>query len=149
MALYKREKMIENLAIAAALGFLALMVAAISLAADSRVVAEERSVLPGGVAVAGRADDPSFDRFYRFQSAAGPAYLAVIILRSPSGAALVAATYSPKGELQELRFLGSCATRLPTNARDLISAFPGADEAIGRAGEFSRRLAAGNSEGRL
>jgi hypothetical protein len=148
MAIDRRERLIENLAVASALGFLTLIVAALSLAADSRATALEREALfPEGAAsvVAGRADDPCFDRFYRIAGDAGPAYATMVALRSPSGTALFGARFAPDGELRDLRFLGSCSSRIPTGPRGLEAGFPGADAALGRAAAFARGLAARES----
>jgi hypothetical protein len=151
MAINKRVMIIENLALASALGVLALIVAVISLAVDSRAVAEERSALaPSGAAavVVSRADNPCFDHFFKIQADSVLSYAAVITLRYSSGAALVGAWFTPKGELQKLRFLGSCASRLPSTVQDLTVEFPGAAAAFGRAADLARKLAIGETEGR-
>ena len=151
MALDKRKKTIENLAMAAALGFLVLVVAVASLFCDSRAMADERLALAPSsaiVVVAGRADDPCFDRFYRIQADTGVSYATVITLRSPSGAVLIGAWYTQKGELQELRLLGSCSSWLPPGMRELLACFPGAEVVVGRAADFARRSAGVATEGR-
>ena len=151
MSLDKRKKTIENLAMAATLGFIALVVAVISLIGDSRAMADERLALAPSsaiVVVAGRADDPCFDRIYRIQADTGVSYATVITFRSPSGAALIGAWYTQKGELQELRLLGSCSSRLPSTIRELLANFPGAEAVVGRAAEFARRSAGVATEGR-
>jgi hypothetical protein len=151
MATNKRAKIIENLIIAAALGFLALIVALLSLAVDSSAIAEEGDALaPSGatVVIASRADNPYFKRIYKIQTDAGLSYAAVITLRSSSGAALVGAWFTSKGELQKLRLLGSCASWLPSNIRELISEFPDADAAFGRATDLAHKLASGETEGK-
>jgi hypothetical protein len=151
MAINKRVMIIENLALASALGVLALIVAVISLAVDSRAVAEERAALaPSGAAAVAvnRADNPNFDRIYKIQADSALSYAAVITLRSSPGAALVGVWFTPKGEILKLRFLGSCASRLPSTIQDLTAEFPGADAAFGRAADIARKLASGETEGR-
>ena len=150
MAFDRRTKVLENLASSSVLGFITLLIGAISLALDSRIVAEELSVLaPSGaiVAVASRVDDPSFDRIYRIQIDGVFSYASVLSFRSSSGTALVGAWFTSTGELRELRFLGSCAPRLPSTIRNLIAEFHGAETVIGRATDAARRLAKGTSEG--
>lgn len=135
--------MIENLAVASALGFLALVVAAISLAVDSREVADEVRVLVSAGAegnLEGRCDDPSFCRMYRIQSEAGYIYATILTLRSTQGAFLVGATFSSKGELQGLRYIGSCASRQASDPRELVDAIPGASDALSRASVFIHAL---------
>jgi hypothetical protein len=150
MAVDRRERVIENLAVASALGFLALIIAAASLAFGARAAEDERAALaPAGASIVelGRADDPGFGRVYKIQSDNLVTYAALMSLRSPAGVALVRAQFSSKGELQELRFLGSCASRLPPAPRELVAQFPGADEAIARAAAFTRRLINRATEG--
>jgi hypothetical protein len=146
MGIDKRERIIENLAVASALGFLVLVMAALSLASDARAGALERAALSPADAtrasLAGRADDPNFRRFYSLRGDTGISFATVISLRSPSGSALVGVRFSAKGELQELRFLGSCAARSPTEASGIADAYPGAEAAIARASAFARELAA-------
>jgi hypothetical protein len=149
VALDNRERLIENLALASALGFLALILAAASLAADARDLAAQRSALgpaASNAVLAARAADPSFDLIFRLSGGDSAAFAAVITLRSPMGAALVAATFSNRGELEELRLLGSCASRLPTEAQELATAFPDADEAFSRASDIVRALPSDQKE---
>jgi hypothetical protein len=147
VAINRRERIIENLAVASALGFLALIVATLSLVADARAVAEERALLaPEGSTLAGRAGGPFFDRVYRIQGDSGQYYSMAISLRSPSGSALVAAHFTTKGELLELHLLGSCASRLPGSSKALLASFPGADAILSRAGDFARSLNGAGSE---
>ena len=151
MAQTRRERAIENLALASALGFLALVLAAISLGSDSRAAAKEREALsPTGAAleVVGRAQDPSFDRVYLVRADSNASYATVLTLRSPSCAVLVGASFSPKGELRELRYLGGPASRLPANAKDALRYFPGASEALDRAAVYVRSLSGSAEEGK-
>jgi len=143
MAVDKRERAMENLAVASVLGFLAFIVGALSFAADSNSIAVERAAFDQDgrvVVLAGHADDPAFDRVFRIQSDSSLAFGAVLTFRSPQGSALVGALFSPDGDLLELRLLGSCASRLPEKAQDLIGAFPGAGEALARAADRVRYL---------
>lgn len=149
MAQDKRERIMENLAVAAVLGLLALIVGAFSVAADSSSVASERSAFDGdgsAVALAGRADDPAFDRVFRIRSASGLSFGAVLTLRSPQGSALVGASFSSDGELLELRLLGSCVSRLPEKPQDMIGEFPGAGEALARAADKVRAISKASPE---
>ncbi len=150
MAFDRHTKVLENMALSAVLGVFALMTAVIYLLVDSRTVAEELSVLAPSsavVVVAGRADDPSFDRIYRIQTNAVFSYASVLSLRSSSNTAIVGAWFTSTGEMREIHFLGSCSSRLPSNIRTLLSEFPGAEAVIGRATDLVRRLASGASEG--
>jgi hypothetical protein len=149
VALDKRERVIENMAVASAFGFLSLIVASIFLFVDSRAMGEERRLLaPAGssLSMAGRAEDPCFDRAYKIQG--DGSYALALNLRSSSGAAIVALRLSPKGELQELRLLGSCASRLSADSKMLLASFPSGDDALDRAADFVRTLAGGGSEAR-
>jgi hypothetical protein len=139
MAADKRQIIVENLALASAIGFLALVVAAVSLAADSSSVAAERSSFAAGgaAALALRVDDPSFDRLFSIQADSGLSYGSILAFRSPRGSALVRAVFTPRGELTEIRLLGSCSSRLP---KDLAGEFPGASETLARAAESVRRI---------
>ncbi len=150
MAFDRHLKILENLALSSVLGFIALLIAAISFVVDSRIVAEELSVLAPSsavVVVASHADDPSFDRIYRIQTDAAFSYASVVSLRSSSSTVLVGVWFTSTGELRELRFLGSCSSQLPSTIRNLIAEFPGAETAVGRATDLVRRLANGTSEG--
>jgi hypothetical protein len=132
----KRERMIESLAVAAALGFLVLFVAGVSLAVDSQAIAVETTALvadPSTISLVGRPGDPSFERLYRISDGSSVSYGVVLSLRSASSSALVAARLSRLGELKGLRLLGSASAKLPADAVEICSLFPGADEAIGRA----------------
>jgi len=149
VALDRRERIIENLAVASALGFLTLIVATASLVVDSRSLAEEQALIAPAetsLAIAGRAGDAFFDRVYKIKGDAGPVYALMINLRSSSGSAWAAARFSPKGELLELRLLGSCASRLPTDAQGLLASFPDAEGVLRRAEDFTRFLSSGATE---
>jgi hypothetical protein len=151
VALDRREIIIENLAVASVLGFLTLIIAVLSFVVDAHGAVEERQALaPAGAAIVlvGNAGDPSFDRVYQIQAGADRSFSTVITLRSSGGAALVAARFASSGDLQELRFLGSCASRLPADPWDLVAEYPGADAILGRAADFARQLANEGREGR-
>jgi hypothetical protein len=138
MAGKMREMIVENLAVASALGFLALIVAALALVDDSRSVAAESGALaaPSATAiVASRVDDPAFDRIYEIKDASGLAFGTVLALRSQGGSALFGAVFTPQGKLRELRLLGSCASRLPSDAKEALGAFAGSEAALARAAE--------------
>ena len=136
-----RERLVENLAVGSAIGALAVIVAGLSLFAASRSSAAEREALAPAplVAVAvAKVDDPAFDRIYEIRNADAVSYGAVLALRSPDDSALVGAVFSPRGELRELRYLGSCASRLPDDPRDALAGFVGAEAALSRAAEAVR-----------
>jgi hypothetical protein len=141
--------MIENLAVAVALGVLALVVAAITLAADARSFAEERGYLvPSGSSwsVAGRCDDPAFARVFRILSDSATCYATTLTIRSLQGQAFIlGASFSPKGELLGLRFVGSCSAGQVSDPGDLVDSIPGAGEAVARASDFVRALEAERS----
>jgi hypothetical protein len=143
MATRLRERFVENLAVGSALGLLALLVAALSLIVDSNSTAFERKALAGTSAtdavVVKKIQDPAFERIYSLHDSAGPSFGVVISLRSSADSALVAARFSPKGELMTLEYLGSCSSRLPPEPRDSLSSFAGADEALARASEAIRK----------
>jgi hypothetical protein len=141
-----RKKIAENLAVALALGFLTLIVAALSLLADARESAAEKEAFapaPAATTALSRIDDPSFDRVYQIHDASGISYGTVLALRSPDDSALVGAIFSPQGELRDLRILGSCASRLPADAKEALGDFVGADEALNRAADAVRQAAGG------
>jgi hypothetical protein len=144
VALKARERIVENLAVAAALGLLALLAAAMSLIADSRSAAAERAAFaPSPAAIAGRADDPAFERVYSIASGAGRAFGVVLSLRSPDSSALFGAVFSPRGELRDIRILGGCSSRLPDDAMDALGLFAGAEDALARAADAVRAAARG------
>jgi hypothetical protein len=141
-----RERIVENLAVGSAIGFLALIVAALSLVAAARSSAAERAAIapePASAIALSGVDDPSFDRIYEISNAGAHTYGAVLSLRSPGGSALIAAIFSPRGELRELRYLGACASRLPEDANEALGGFGGAAEALSRAAEAVRSAARG------
>jgi hypothetical protein len=142
MAVNVGEKIVENLAVGLALGFLTLIVAALSLVADARSIAAERGALapaPASTIIATRVVDPSFDRIYEIHDASGLQYGVVLALRSPDDSALLGAIFSPRGELRDLRYLGACSSRLPSNAKEALGGFAGANEALNRAADAVRR----------
>lgn len=149
MAASKREKIIENLVMASVLGFLAFVVGAASLVADSNSESTDRSALARAgtsIGLASRSDDPSFDRVFRIQTDSTISFGAVLSFRSPEGSALVGARFSEKGELLGLSFLGSCSSRLPPRPQELVDMFPGADEALARAADQVRGLSSVDAE---
>ncbi len=148
MAVSKRERAMENLAIASVLGFLAFIVGMIAFAVDSSSVAMQRNAFSetgATVAVAERADDPAFDCVFSVQKDSGLSYGIVLSLRSPERSALVGASFSINGDVLGLRLLGSSASRLAPGTQDLVDQFPGADETLARASETVRELAKNSS----
>jgi hypothetical protein len=150
MALETREKIIENLAVGLALGFLTLTVAALSLVADSHSIVAEGGALaiaPASAIVASSVYDQSFDRVFSINDTSGLSFGAVMAFRSSDDSALVRARFSPKGELLDLRYLGACASRLPADVKDALGEFVGAAEALSRAAEAVRSAARGSVGG--
>jgi hypothetical protein len=136
-----KGRVLENLAIASAIGFLALLLATMTLVVDSRETAEERaylSIFGDDLRLVSRVDDPDFDRIFSIQGPSGPSYGAVLSLRSREGGALIGAAFTPQGELRKLSLLGSCMPRLPEAEDELIMAFEGGSEALARIAEYVR-----------
>jgi hypothetical protein len=111
MAVDRRERAMENLAVASAIGFIAIMVAAASLFADSAEAAAERSALAaiGGGSVRvdpARVDDPAFSRVHSLSGGSAP-YGAVLSLPTRQGGALRAAMlFRGDGSIAAARVLG-------------------------------------------
>ncbi len=152
MARTRKERLVEGLAVASALGFLALVVAIVSLAAEASAAAVERGALADQFSAAGRelaarAGEPGFDRMYRLKAEGAASYAAVIALRSPEASALVAARFGADGGLQDLRLLGSCSSGLPSDPKGLAARFPDAAETLRRASRLARSLAASQAGG--
>jgi hypothetical protein len=111
MSVDARERTMENLAVASAIGFIAIVVAAASLFSESAVAEGERSAiaaLGGGTvrAEAARFDDPSFSRIYSISGGAAP-YGAVLSLPGKRGPALRAALlFREDGAVSVARALG-------------------------------------------
>jgi hypothetical protein len=148
MATKLRDMIVESLAIGSALGFLTLILVALSLLSDSRTIDMERNALappPASASVALSVDDPSFDRIFAINDASGPSYGVVFSFRSPDDSALERATFSQRGELQDIQYLGACASRLPSNAKESLDGFVGANEALHRAADAVRSAAHGSS----
>lgn len=145
MIAVKRERLLENLAVAAAIGVLLLLVAAVDLFSRSAERAGEGEVLAASFSAAEASavletDDPSFARIYALRRSA-PAYGAILSLRTSEGSARVAALFSPQGELRELRLVDSFADRLSEDRQAIAGRFPDADEAFARAAESVRAAA--------
>jgi hypothetical protein len=108
MALPSKTRLIENLIFAAAVGLAALVLASLGLLSDIRRESFERDSLsslakrPIGMAAI-RAGDRETTRVYRIGGKGEALYGAVLSVRSSKGAALVAALFSPDGELQAAR----------------------------------------------
>lgn len=111
MAVDRRERAMENLAVASAIGFIAIAVAAASLFADSADAAAERSALAaiGGGSVRPdpeRVDDPAFARLHSLSGGSAP-YGAVLSLPTRQGGALRAAMlFRGDGSVAAARVLG-------------------------------------------
>jgi hypothetical protein len=111
MSVDARERTMENLAVASAIGFIAIVVAAASLFSESAVAEEERSAvaaLGGGTvrAEAARFDDPAFSRVYSISGGSAP-HGAVLGLTGKRGPALRAALlFRGDGAVAVARALG-------------------------------------------
>jgi hypothetical protein len=137
----------ENLIVGAALGLLTLMAALLSVFADSKEAAFERGSLPDAsstIVAAERVDDPAFHRVYTIRSASGTAYGVVFSERSRDSSAIFGATFSPKGELRDLKVLGSCTARLPDDAREAIDSLDDQGRALDRAARAVLAVAEAN-----
>jgi hypothetical protein len=138
----RRDILVENLAVAAAAGVLVLIVAAVSLLSLSGSRAWEASTLEASFSASSAqlvldVDDPAFERIYALGGIS--AYGAVLSLNERGSSVLVAALFSPKGELRGTRIIDSFADRLAEDA--LVSRFAGASEAFGRAAEAVKSAA--------
>jgi hypothetical protein len=134
----------ENIIVGAALGLLTLMAALLSVFADSKEAAFERASLPSPsstIVAAERVDDPAFHRVYTLRSSAGTAYGVVFSERSRDSSAIFGAVFSPKGELRELKILGSCAARLPEDAREALDSLDEQGQALDRAAKAVQAVA--------
>jgi len=150
MASGSRERILENLAIAAILSFLVLLAATASFLADAAAVDRERgalSGLAGGSAVESAPSefaDHDFHRIYRINGGGGTSFGAVFTLGSASGTVLAAAIFSPQGELDAVKALGDCAPRLAEAGPQWFSDFlgKGSTQAYPASKGASRRPAA-------
>lgn len=140
-----RETVLENLAAASALGFLALLLAILSIVVDSRNAAAEKAALArqsATVAAVKRIADPDFARVYEVKDGQSDSFGVVFPGRSRDSSAVFAAIFSPKGELRELRIVGSCSSRLPDDPKDALAVFPGAEDTLDRAAKAAISAAA-------
>jgi hypothetical protein len=144
MAKGRREALIENLAVASAIGLLAVFVAAASFVTDSRVSIREGAALAStfslsDAVLAGHVDDPCFERVFSARDGESAVYGTIISLRSSGSSILAAALFSPLGELRGLRSLGpSAESRHQMDVRASLGATPGAQEALDRAAQAVR-----------
>jgi hypothetical protein len=139
----RRETLVENLAVAAAVGVLVLLVAALSLVAHSRATAQEGSSLAAACSGSSpqlvlEVDDPAFERIFSLRKDSGNLYGTIVSLRRGGASALVGALYSPQGDLRELHIVDSFGDRLSGDERELVSSFPGAERVLDRAADSIR-----------
>jgi hypothetical protein len=112
MPVEARERTMENLAVASAIGFIAIVVAAASLFAESAVAEGERAAvaaLGGGTvqAEAARIDDPAYSRIFAISGGSAP-YGAVLSLPGRQGPALRAVLlFRRDGAVLAARALGT------------------------------------------
>jgi hypothetical protein len=143
-----RRKVLENLAVGSALGFLTLLTAVFSIIVDSRSIASEKDALAESAApvvALGRVDDPDFDRVFAIRESSGTLYGVVFYRRSSEASALFGAIFSPKGELREVKLIGSCSSRLPKDAKDALDSFVGSEDTLARAAIAARVAAEADS----
>jgi hypothetical protein len=99
----------ENLAVASAIGFIAVVVAAASLFADSSASADESSAivaLGGGSSTGAKSfDDPAFSRVHAVSGGSAP-YGAVLSLRDRRSALRAALLFKGDGTVAAARELG-------------------------------------------
>jgi hypothetical protein len=142
----RRENLVENLAVAASVGVLVLLVAALSLVARAGTTVQEGSSL--AVSCSGSSpqlvlevDDPAFERIFSLRKDSDNLYGTVVSLRGNGASALVGAFYSPQGELRELHILDSFGDRLSGDERELASRFPDTERVLAHAAESIRGAA--------
>jgi hypothetical protein len=148
----RRDRMMENLAVAATLGFLVLVVAALGLVADSRQAGAERELLAsyaGGAAPRSfrRCEDQAFSNIYGLRDGSDGLYGAVLTFRGrEEGTVTAAAYFSSRGTLREIHIVGqdmsSDSAILSLSSRD------GAAAVLVRAGAAAADFARAESEGR-
>jgi hypothetical protein len=142
----RRKTLVENLAVAAAVGVLVLLVAALSLVAHAGTTAQEGFSLVASCSgsspqLALEVDDPAFERIFSLRKDSGNLYGTVVSLRGSGASALVGAFYSSQGELRELHILDSFGDRLSGDERELASRFPDTERVLSRAAESIRGAA--------
>jgi hypothetical protein len=143
-----QDKIKENLAVGAALGVLTLLISLLSIFTDSGSSSFERDAFAGAapnVAVASRVDDPDFKYVYLVRGSAGTSYGVVFSERSRDATALFSALFSTQGELRELKLLGSCASRLPEDARAALDSIAGLGDTLDRAAKAAMAAAEADS----
>ncbi len=132
MASDRKESIVENLAVAAIMAFLALIMAVASLIVESAETARERSALE---ALAGAKlsaaplafDDPSFKRVFTTQAQGTKLYATALRLRSRTGVALAAALFSRDGKLTAIRPIYAEGEGLRFDDHSWFSSFLGKD----------------------
>jgi hypothetical protein len=150
MAQGRREALVENLALASVVGFIVVVVAAVSLLSDSRSSAEEGAALAAAFSASGaelktRVEDPCLERIFELRSGGALSYGTIIALRSPDSSILIGARFSSKGELRGLARMDRALDSGDEELRDGIDRIPGAEEALERAASAVRQ-AAGTAE---
>jgi hypothetical protein len=142
----KREILVENLAVAAAIGVLVLLVAALSFVSNARATTQEGSYLAAAFSCASpqlalEVDDPAFERIFLLCNDSGNLYGSVVSLRGRGASALVGALYSPQGDLRGLHIIDSFGDSLSGDERELVSHFPDAERVLDRAADSIRNAA--------
>jgi hypothetical protein len=141
-----KEKLIENLIAAAAVGIVALIVAAVSLASTASVRAQEGEALASAFSASGarglsEVADPAFERVYALSSGSDTLYATMISLRAPGSSARLGALFSPQGDVKQLCVIDAFADPQASDARAVAAAFPDASGALDRAAEAVRASA--------
>jgi hypothetical protein len=142
----RREALVENLAVASVVGFLVVVVAAVSILSDSRSSAEEGAALAAAFSASGaelalRVEDPCLERIYALRSSGALSYGTIIALRSPDSSILVGVRFSSKGELRGLARMDKGSGSGDEDLRQGIDRIPGAEEALERAASAVRQAA--------
>jgi hypothetical protein len=146
MSTERQERIVENLAVAASIGIISLIVSAVAMLCEAGESSRERAVLQqlAGRAVSASPSpvfDPAFARIHTMGSGRTALYGAFLAFRSRSGIAIAAAIFSREGELETIRLLDASSLRAPFAREDWFVDF------LGRGGQtpFPRSGAASRS----
>jgi hypothetical protein len=126
----RKESIVENLAAAAIMGFIALLLISAALLLESSSSGRDRASIAelAGKPVTAKArlvDDPSFSRIFPIPGKPGGEYGSVFSLVSRSGSARAAALFSGNGELEAIRVIETGSARLDFDDPDWFSGFLG------------------------
>ncbi len=145
----RKVSLVENLAAAAIMGFLSLLLVTAILLTESAASSRERVLIAD---LAGRSvtakpsaiDDPACSRVFPLPGKNGDEFGAVIYMRSRSGTGRAAALFAGSGQLEAIRLVDGDSARLDFDQGDWFSSFlgKGADDAYPRQAASARDPAA-------